>query len=308
MEYILLTGATGFIGSYLLERLLEENNKVIILKRSHSNTFRIDDIIRKFSNNIILVNIDIEEIVAIFEKYTVKGIIHLATTFIKNPFHNDINIMTHSNLMFPIELLDYAVRYNVKFFINTGTYYEYSQEKLPITEYSKIDSLNYYSTTKIAFEDFLKYYNKEYNIKVATLKLFTPYGPKDHDDRIIPYLIRNKLQNKEVNIRNPKNKITPVYVSDVVEAYIKLINIITSLERYEVFNIASNTSYYIKDIDNIINQILSNYDTVNYSKTTHSLCNCKKANNILKWKPKIDIKTGLMLTIEYYRNNLNRVK
>lgn len=299
-KFILLTGGTGFIGSHLSEKLLEKNYKLILLKRSFSPIWRINRFMD--NQNLILCDTDKINLSDIFDNYDVEGVFHLAASYIKNPSHNDILTTVKSNIEFPTELLDLASNNNVKYFINTGTFFEYSLDKLPLTESSNIDSLNFYSTSKIAFEEILKYYSKEYDIKSSTLKLYTPYGPRDDETKIIPYLILNTLNKQEVNINNPNNRLDIVHVYDIVEAYIKLKDYILSFKEYESFNVAKDINYSIEEIYNTIkfNLNLETENKINENEIP-IFSNPSKIKNMLNWEPKIDINEGIINTIDYYK-------
>lgn len=302
-EYILLTGGTGFIGSHLLEKLLKEGFKVVLIKRSFSKIWRIYNI--DHSENLVTVDIDKTNLEDVFKKYQISGIIHLAAAYIKNPTHEDILTTIKSNIEFPTSLLDIAVRNDVKFFINTGTFFEYSLEELPLIESSKIDSLNFYSTSKIAFEDILKYYAKEYDIKGATLKLYTPYGPRDDETKIIPYLILNSLEKREININNPLNRLDIVHVYDIVDAYLKLIDKILTFDKYEAFNVARDINYSIDEIHSAIDYNLGlTSDKIN-EENIDVFSKPDKIESVLNWEPKIGIYEGLKNTIDYYKNKYN---
>lgn len=302
MKQILVTGGTGFIGSQLVERLLTENKSIIILKRSFSDTWRIDHLIDKYSNNLTLLNIDEIELENIFSSYDIEGIFHLAASYIKCPTHEDIITTVQSNIDFPTTLLDLAVRNDVEYFINTGTFFEYSLNKLPLTESSKIDSLNFYSTSKISFENILKFYSKEYGIKASTLKLYTPYGPKDDENKIIPYLIIKTLKKEEVNINNPNNRLDIVHVQDIINAYIKVKENILNFNNYEVFNIAHDKSYSINEIYSSIKYNMNLEKKLNINEDAIStFSDTTKVKNMLNWEPKLGIDEGIKNTIEYYK-------
>lgn len=301
MKYILVTGATGFIGSHLIERLLKEENNLIIIKRSFSKMNRISNIINQYNDNVVLFDIDKQKLSEVFNKYEIEGIFHLAASYIKDSSTENIKTMTQSNIAFPTELLDLAVRHEVKYFINTGTFFEYSLDKLPLTETSKIDSLNYYSTTKIAFEDILKFYTEKYNINSSTLKLYTPYGSRDDENKIIPYLIINTLKNQEVNINNPDNRLDIVHVNDIIDAYMNVKDKILSFDNYEVFNIAAEVNYSINEIYAVIKYIINQEDYEIDKKSLPIFNDCTKIKNILKWEPKLKIEDGIKLTVDYYK-------
>ena len=298
-KYILLTGGTGFIGSHLAEKLREKDYNLIILKRSFSPIWRINNLDNK---NLILCDIDKIDLTDIFDNYSIEGIFHLAAAYIKNPTHEDILTTIKSNIEFPTELLDLASNNNVKYFINTGTFFEYSLDKLPLTESSDIDSLNFYSTSKIAFEDILKYYSKEFDINASTLKLYTPYGPRDDETKIIPYLILNTLEKQEININNPLNRLDIVHVYDIVDAYLKLKDNILKFDEYESFNVAKDINYSIEEIYNVIKFNLGLENEININENEIEVFSSPtKIKNMLGWEPKIGINEGINNTINYYK-------
>lgn len=103
-EYILLTGGTGFVGSHLLEKLLNLNKNVILLKRSFSDPWRINKFIE--NENLIVKNIDEESVDEIFNQYSIIGIFHLASLSQRELNSNIISKMIDSNIKFPTQLLE----------------------------------------------------------------------------------------------------------------------------------------------------------------------------------------------------------
>ena len=156
----MVTGGTGFIGSHLVERLLYEGHNVILLKRSFSNTWRIEHLFEKFSNQLVLIDIDLTDLEDVFSKYSVEGIFHLATYYNKNPTFEEINPMASSNLLFPIDVLNLAVKYEVKYFINTGTFMEYSLNDSQLVSSYDLDPKTFYAATKISFEEIVKFFEE----------------------------------------------------------------------------------------------------------------------------------------------------
>jgi len=308
---IILTGGTGFIGSQLAEKILNENKNIVLLKRSHSNIWRIENLIDSF-DNLETINIDKVKISEIFETFNIEGILHLATHYSK--FHNsdEIKDMIYSNVTFPTILLENSIKNNLKYFVNTGSYGEYlggdySGDKILFTENSKIIPFNLYSSTKVAFENILKFYNQEYGIKTASLKLFTPYGPKDDENKIIPYLIVNYIKKNKITINSASKKLDVLFVSDIIDAYEKLIQNIKKFKMNENFNIASGTSHSIKNIYSMVDSMLGDTDggtDIEFLESDPSdvKVDISKAYNLLNWKPKIDLNQGLKLTIDYYKN------
>ena len=296
----MVTGGTGFIGSHLLTELLNQNKKVILLKRTFSDIWRIKDFID--NDNLILKDIDEEDLSHIFSQYDIEGIFHLATFYERSHKSEDISRMINSNINFPTVLLENAVKNNVKFFINTGTSFEYDLDSYPISENSRIKAFNLYASTKIAFEDILKFYHEKYDIICTTIKLFTPYGPKDDENKIMSYLITKSIKKENIHIKSPNKKLDFIHVTDIVDCYIALMNNISKLENYDSFNVGTGIGTSINDILEIIESILGKNDKVSFENVEDNWvwCSNKKIKDAINWSPKIKLEEGIKSTIDYY--------
>ncbi|MCX5718347.1 MAG: NAD-dependent epimerase/dehydratase family protein, partial [Nitrospirae bacterium] len=115
---ILLTGATGFIGSHVLKRGLSENYEIIITKRSTSNVKRIKDVLDK----VKYYDVDTVPLSKIFDENKIDLVIHCATDYKKNQNYEDILGLIEANITFPSQILEQMHIHNVPYFINTGSF------------------------------------------------------------------------------------------------------------------------------------------------------------------------------------------
>lgn len=299
-KYILITGGTGFVGSHILEELLTQNKKIILLKRSFSDTWRINEFLN--NKNLIIKNIDKENLNNVFNQYNIEGIFHLATFTQREHTSNAISEMIKSNIEFPTQLLENSIKNNVKYFINTGSFFEYKLSESPISEKSAIESFNLYASTKIAFENILKFYSNNYALNCATLKLFTPYGPKDNEIKILPYLIINSIKKEKIFIKSPNKKLDFIFVKDIVDSYISTMNNFSKLQYYDSFNVGTGVGTSIIDILRIIESNLGKNKCVNYGNLEDEQvwCSNEKIKDKLNWKPKTNLEDGIKQTIQYY--------
>lgn len=306
-KYILLTGGTGFIGSHLLEELLNLNKKVILLKRSFSNTWRISEYIE--NKNLIIKDVDKVNLNDIFTQFDIEGIFHLAAFSLRVHNYNSVSEMVQSNIEFPTLLLENSVNSNTKFFVNTGSFFEYNLSSSPIYENSNLKPFNLYGSTKIAFENILKFYFDNYALNCQTLKLFTPYGSKDDENKLIPYLIINLIKKNNIFIKSPKKKLDFIYVKDIVNAYIKVMDNILNLHDYNSLNVGTGIGTTILDVFKIIESELGNYSKVIYGdiETEQVYCSNNKIREILNWNPKTKLEDGLKETIHFYYNYYNEI-
>ena len=305
IKKILLTGATGFIGSHLLYELVGKKYEVIIIKRSTSDTWRINDLLDKVK--VYNVNeINLEEI---FIENSIDCAIHLATNYIKAHKNRvEVESMISDNIKFPTDLAELCVRYNVKNFINTGTFFEYKMKKKAIDENDPIEPYNFYAATKIAFGDILKYYSKQFCFRVIDLKLFAPFGEKDNEKLII-FLIKSMLQGKHVDFSGGEQSWNFTYVKDIVQAFIKGLKKIETIHKYESFNIGYEKSYSIKQLVKKLEAISGkkidiSWGSKPYAENEIFYVNCKnnKAKDILGWNSQFNLQTGLKETYNYYLN------
>ena len=148
---ILLTGATGFLGSHLLKALINKGYEVVVLKRSTSNMWRL----KGFENTFKSYDIDQVPLQKAFEEQYIDTIIHTACVYGRKG--ESIQQILETNLMLGIELLNTGTFFNTETFFNTGTFlYKY---------------LNYYALSKKQFEEWLQLSSDK--IQVVKLKIRT---------------------------------------------------------------------------------------------------------------------------------------
>lgn len=307
MKTILITGGAGFVGSYVIEALLSSNlYKIIVLIRTQTDLYRIDSIKEK----ITLINIDHIDLNEIFSHHDIEGVIHLATYYSKQHSYEEIPSMLTTNIIFGTKLVDLAVQNNVKFFINTGTFFEYSMMNNPICEQSEKDPYNLYAATKIAMDSIVQYYAKTSSIHFLTLKLATPYGYQDNH-KLVSFLMKSAVNNQQVTLEKGEQEWDFIYVKDVANAYVKAIEFClkTPKPHKEDIYIGTGKAYAIKDMVKLINQF-ANKDLITTSKPYDqdqiflAYGNISKAKNLLQWLPVYSLENGLEETYQYYNEGL----
>lgn len=308
---ILITGANGFVGSHVLESLLENSeNKIAITLRTTSDISRIKSHIK--NNEIAIFYLDKEPIEYIITSFKPDIVIHLSVYYKKKHDFEDIDEMFRSNITFPAKILDSMVKNNSRFFINTGTFTEFLIDENYLRDVSKISPSNLYSATKVAFEEVLKFYSDNFGIQAITLKLLAPYGPKDNPKKLIPYLINCAIKNEIAKTSPGEQNWDFIHVRDVARAYKAAVEfIIKRWKKYEVFIIGTGEAFSIKDVAKIINNVHGNLKVewgslpYNEIETYYVKADTAKAHNLLKWKPEFSIREGLLETYNYYKEVSN---
>ena len=292
---ILITGATGFLGSHLLSALIEKGYNIIILKRSFSNTWRIQDVLHQIRSH----DVDKIDIKKIFDENEIEGIIHLATDYGRKN-NNDIIQMSKANIELPAQLLDLCTKYGIRFFINSHT--------------STNNKYSLYSATKSAFTEISRYFIANYQVKFINMRLEYMYGEKDDYTKFIPFVFKSILEGKEIRATKGEQKRDFIYVKDVTDAYIKVMNNLEKLgDEFIEFEIGMGESISLRDfankIENIINKKANiKWGAIPYRKNEifDSKANIEKAKNILGWHPRYDLNYGLKRTINWYKKSMNK--
>lgn len=265
---ILVTGATGFLGSHLLKGFLNNtNHNIIVLKRSFSDVSRISNIL----NNVRVKFYDIDKfpLEKVFEETKIDAIVHCATNYGRN--ENSCYSVLETNLMFPIRLLDLSVQHGVKIFINTDSYF--NKENM---SYSYL--LNY-ALSKKSLLLWLKYFSKK--IKVVNMVLEHVYGEDDRADKFV-YQMIDKIAVKKVpsiDLTYGDQKRDFIYVDDVVDNYIKILDYAQKHSfRFRSFDIGTGNAVSIKDFVTEIKKISGSDTVLNFGAIPYRedeiMCSC----------------------------------
>ncbi len=226
MKTVLLTGATGFLGSHLLEALLERDYNVVILKRSTSDTSRINHLLNKVTS----YDADCGQIEKAFEEQCIDIIIHTACHYGRNG--DTISKVVESNLMYGSKVLDAALKFDVRTFINTDTLL--------------IKELNAYTLSKKQFVEWLKQNGNK--IYVVNLKLEHMYGPKDDSAKFVPWVLSEMIRNvPEIKLTLGKQQRDFIYVDDVVSAYMLFLEDVPNPPVFSEFDVGSGSLISVKD-------------------------------------------------------------
>ena len=306
---VLITGATGFIGSHITKAALDQQHEVAIIKRPSSDTSRLQDILDK----VQAYNADLRDIRVVSEvlaHFKPQVIFHLATYYAINHKPQDIAAMTDTNVLGTINLLEAAKEAKVSLFVNTSSCFVYKPAQQKVTEESPVEPLNLYALTKVQAEEACAFYAKEYNLQCLTLRIFSPYGPADHQRRLIPYIITTFLQKEGPQMTTGKQQWDFVYVSDIVDAYMKILLRSDFDQGHTVFNIGSGEATSVRGIAERLKEILGSDIEPVWGAMPHRsnelwfVCaDITKAKQFLGWEPQVRIlEKGLPLTVQYYQN------
>jgi len=286
---VLLTGATGFLGSYLLEALLLKGYKLVILKRATSKVWRIEHLMSQVTS----YDVDIQPLELAFTDQRIDYVMHTACHYGRND--NNISQIVETNLMFSLRILDACIKFNTDTFFNTDTL---------LSKY-----LNTYSLSKKQFVEWLRQCSDK--IQVVNLKLEHMYGPKDDVSKFVPWVISQLKKNvPEIKLTSGEQFRDFIFIDDVVSAYICTLENIESLGSFSQFDVGTGKSISVK---NFIMKVKQRFEKVFEINKTVLLfgaipkrpgeLNTVNVNNKalidLGWESKYSIDQGLSKLIDF---------
>ena len=300
MHKVLITGATGFLGSHIAENLISNNIKVIGLKRHTSDIWRCDAV----RDKIDWIDIPRDGIFTNeFSNHEFDTIIHAAWIGVES---NDRNNWTEQskNISFLIDLLEIAKKNKVKKIIFLGSQAEYGSLNNIVSEDESTNALNAYAATKLACLELLKSFSNLNNINWVWLRLFSVFGDKENDNWLIPSLVQTMLNGKEMNFTLGNQKYAYLYIKDFAEI---LQRIVVSDINSGVYNLSSNEPRTIRslieDIKAIVNpEFCLNFGALEYreGQSMHIEGNVQKLVSQIGTMPCSDYRVAIENTLKYY--------
>lgn len=232
---ILITGASGYLGSRITKRLLQKGHTVIAATPNEQD-------VPTPQNNLEILALNKTNPRTVFETTTIDGVIHFATCYGRNG--QNAAEVAQVNLLLPLQLLSLAVEYHCQFFINTDTILQ--------------PDLNPYSLTKHQFSQWLAFYSNQ--IQAINMRLDHFYGPFDHPVKFIAWLIEKFKNNVDhIDLTEGAQKRDFIYIDDVVNAYLTVFDQLGSLPvgKMHTFEVGSGTKTSIKNMVLLLQKLLN---------------------------------------------------
>jgi len=304
---ILVTGGAGFIGSHLVEKLVNEGNNVAVIDNFSSGSI---ENIKNLNVNIIYHNI--------IDKITLSGfdqIYHLASLaspvyYQKNPVETAL-----SNSVGTYNLLIEAQKHKSRIlFASTSEVYGNPLQHPQKEEYwGNVNSTGVracYDESKRLGETLMMDFHREYGVETRIVRIFNTYGPRMNlnDGRVIPNFIKQALKNEPLTVYGDgKQTRSFCYISDTVEGLIKLMN----SNYIGPINIGNPREITILELAEKIIELTDSKSEIIFKELPEDdpVRRCPditKAKEILGWEPKIGLEEGLTKTIEWFKNILKK--
>ena len=313
MARILVTGAAGFIGSSLTDRLLADGFSVIGIDNfnnyynSKIKEANLKNALK--SKNFKLYKEDIldnEAISKIFKNEKPDKIAHLAARAGVRPSIKNPLLYAQVNVLGTVNLLKLAVETNVDQFIFGSSSSVYGQSRrLPFTEDDPCDAIiSPYGSSKRSAEFFVESFNRTHGLRSTILRLFTVYGPRGRPD-MSPALFTNAIINDKIinQFGDGLSSSDYTYVDDIIDG------IVTTLDKgfdFEIINLGNNNPVILKKFIATLENVTGKKAAVKIfplqeGDVLKTWASTAKARRILDWSPKVNIEEGLRRYVTWYR-------
>jgi len=304
---VLITGANGFIGSHIVQRMVSEGARVSIIVRENSDLWRIDEQLDDI--NVVKGDLKNDELVlksVLADKP--EYVFHMAAYGVDFRQQNYAEAVK-SNILGTINLLD-AIRSagGCNKMLYVGTSMQYGNKEGIIDEEMKLSPANIYGSTKAAATLIAHQIAAENDIPIITLIPFGVFGESEGSHKFFPHIILSILNNKDIDLTRCEQFRDYCYIENIVDGF--LMAALDKKFNNEMFNIGSGKINQLKYYVDLIFQYMEtdckpNYGVFEYRKND-LWCpqpDVSKIMNGLSWQPQISLEDGLKRTINWYKDN-----
>ena len=291
---VMVTGASGFIGSHLVCSLVKSGFDVHILVRPASDLSVLSNVIDSCSVHIYEGSI--VDLKKIFSRVKPSHVVHLASLFLAQHNDSNINQLLNSNIIFSTHIVEAMVAEGIPYLINTGTSWQHFSD-------DGYNPVNLYAATKAAFENILEFYVQTSSLKVITLKIFDTYGPGDSRKKLLSLLFDISVSKDTLAMSAGEQKINLVYIDDVIAAFESALDKVShQVEPHQRYSVSSIESITLKELVAIFEEALNVKLNIDWGARAYRnrevMVPWSGEKRLEGWQPEVELKTGLKLAFK----------
>lgn len=303
---ILVTGGAGFIGSNLVDALIEKSHEVSVVDNlSTGSRDNVNKNAKLFEADIT----DADNLDKIFSEIKPEVIFHLAAQASVIVSAKDPALDIKTNVIGTVNLLMAAKQYKVKKFIfsSTGGAIYGDKAERPTTEKAESEPVSPYGIDKLFAERFIKYFSDE-GLQSVVLRYANVFGPRQNpkgEAGIVAIFTAGMILNEKLNVFGDGTHTRDfVYVGDVVNANL----LAMESDVNDTFNVGTGSETSVNGIVEIIKELAGSKSEIAHidykaAEQEHSSLDASKIKESLGWKPRVTLKDGLQKTIEWFIDN-----
>ncbi|MDR4493931.1 MAG: NAD-dependent epimerase/dehydratase family protein [Nitrospirales bacterium] len=301
---ILVTGGAGFIGSHVVDRLIQEGNEVVVVDNLSTGKRK------QVNKKAVFYKLDIQSkrIDKILRNERPRALIHLAAQMDVRHSTEHPQFDAQVNILGTINLLEHAVRHGVRkvAFASSGGAIYGEQEVFPAPENHRTEPVSPYGISKLAGEKYLAYFANATGLRYVALRLANVYGPRQDSEGeagVIAIFTRKMLQNEQPIINGTGKQTRDfIYVDDVVEAIL-----VTLGEDVQgIFNVGTGQETTINDGYRILKELTNSqckdlFGAAKKGEQYRSVLDVRKIRETFGWDTQVSFQEGLTKTVEYFK-------
>jgi UDP-glucose 4-epimerase len=300
----LVTGATGFVGSWLVRRLLTDGHSVAALTRPARELRRIHTLLP----SIVQIEGDLSCISksrSAIQSFGPEAVFHLGWTggnssrFLNDP------AQVYENVPGSLDLMRVAAEAGASTFVNFGSCAEYGQYCIPVRESDPALPTNLYGSAKHCVEQMGLALAPILGLRFVSLRLFWAFGPADDESRLVPSLIQKMLLGERHAMTKGEQVWDYLYIDDVIEAVVRVAN---TPSAKGVFNLGSGRPERLRDVAEQIARMAGDMSLLGLgdipygpNQVMHLQADVSRLKGATGWRPEISLEEGLKRTIAWHK-------
>ena len=311
---IIITGCAGFIGSHVVDKLLDMEKNVVGIDNFdpfYDQPIKMKNIHHNLDNeNFTFYRADIREkaeMEKIFNTYEIDTLIHLAARAGVRPSIQDPLLYQDVNIRGTMNLLEISREHGIKNFIFGSSSSVYGiNEKIPFGEDDPVDkAISPYAATKKACETFCYTYHHLYGIPITSLRFFTVYGPRQRPEMAIHKFTRSIDEGKIIEMYGDgKSRRDYTYISDIVNGIIAAVN---KKLGYEIINLGNSNVVELRYLIQLIEENLGKSARIQKmpdqpGDVPVTYADISKAQMLLGYEPEVRIEQGIENFVNWYKD------
>ncbi len=316
-QRVLVTGAGGFIGSHLTARLVEAGARVrALVEYNPDNSWGWLDC-SEFKNDLEVSLGDVRDRDSILKAVGGVDIVFHLAALIAIPYSYQAPLSyVRTNVEGTLNVLQAAQDAGVTRFVHTSTSEVYgTAQHIPIDEDHRLQGQSPYAASKIGADKIAEAFHRSFGLSVVTIRPFNTYGPRQSARAVIPTIITQALTESQVRLGNTTPTRDFTYVTDTVEAFVKLAGCREAIGR--VVNVGTGKEVSISEVAQRILRLMGKSVPVALDENrvrpeageVDRLCaDNTKARELAGWSPAYSLEEGLLKTIAWFQENVGRYK
>lgn len=303
---ILVTGASGFIGSHIAKRMVRENARVSVFARETSDLWRLDE----EKNDIAVYRADIrnfDQLDLQIGKIQPDYVFHMAAYGVDSR-QKDWIVATNTNIVGTIHLIKSLQRVGCEKILHIGSCMEYGDKKEMVDENAALEPFNIYGSTKAAATIMAHQLAAEINIPIVTLRAFGIFGENEGSHKFFPHIILSLLNGSAVDLTACEQYRDYCYIENIIDGFVLAAK--DKSCNNTILNIGSGTIQQLRTYVDMVCRLMNNTTKPNYGAVPYRKDEVWKPHpdisrikTHLKWAPKISLEEGLKRTIAWYEIN-----